>query len=211
MSHVKASCHMWMRHVACECVMSHVNASCHDHMDESWLMIVTMTQQWWWAAWQWVMTRSNVWHHMCDMTHPWHRHAPILLRHHHNHMCDMTHSSSQSHVWHDSFIITITCVTWLIHDIVPPTLLRHRHNHNNDGGLRDESWLIHMVVESWLIDMMVTTTQPLPLIPPPWHTWVVTYSYMWHDSFICVTWRIRMWHDSFMIPPLWQRWVMTHL
>jgi len=25
-------------------VMSHVNASCHHHMDESWLMIVTMTQ-----------------------------------------------------------------------------------------------------------------------------------------------------------------------
>ena len=29
MSHVNASCHMWMHHVTCEYVMSHVNTSCH--------------------------------------------------------------------------------------------------------------------------------------------------------------------------------------
>jgi len=49
-----------------------------------------------------------------------------------------------------------------------------------------------------------------------WHdtfmcvTWLIhicdmTHSYLWHDSFICVTWRIHVWHDSSETYPLWQK------
>ena len=65
MSHVNASCHMWMCHVTCECVMSRVNVPCHmwmshvtcecamSHVNESchmWMSHVTC---------KWVMPHVN--------------------------------------------------------------------------------------------------------------------------------------------------------
>ena len=114
--------------------------------------------------------------------------------------CALTHL----YVWHDSFI----CAAWLIHTC-DMTLLyslvlgsytqTHKRESSFNSLILDE---IHMreltYLHVWLESYICVT-------------WLIrmcdmTHSYVWHDSFICVTWLIHMcdmthsymWHDSFI-------------
>jgi len=60
MSHLNASCHMWMSHVTCEWVMSHVNASCH-----VWMSYVTCEWVMSHATCDWVMSHSKFVSRLC--------------------------------------------------------------------------------------------------------------------------------------------------
>jgi len=95
------------------------------------------------------------------------------------HVWDITHS----YVWHDSFILE-KC---LIHMWDMP------HSHvRHDSFIRDTQ-RIHTCVPgmplcaiasvTWLIHMCDMTHSHV------WHA----HSYVWHDSFICVTWFIYVW------------------
>jgi len=165
-----------------------------------------------WLIHMWDMTHRRPWQvswptfaHVCHMTH---LHASLdsftcvtrLI-----HMRDMTHS----HVWHDSF----TCVTWLIY-------MRHlTHLHVWHDSFTYVTRLIHMcdmthshmwhdsfTCLTWQIHMCdLTHRRPLKVSWPTLARWSwlktmsrlremrdLTRSYVWHDSFVCVTWLVGM-------------------
>jgi len=117
---------------------------------------------------------------MCDMTHAYVWHDSCICATWLIHICDMTHS----YVWHDSFV----CLTWLIHvcdmrlihmydmRLIHTCDMTHSFVSHSHRGERD------VVYVTWLIDMCD-----------------MVHSYVWHDAFICETWRIQMYerHDSF--------------
>jgi len=79
----------------------------------------------------------------------------------------VAHDMMSSYVWHDSF-------SWLVrmcdmrHDILMRvTWLIHRYD--------KFTWLIHVWHETWYISMCDAT-----------------YSFVWHDEFLCVRWRLNM-------------------
>jgi len=94
-----------------------------------------------------------------------------------NYLCDMTHL----YVWYDSFI----CVTWLIRmcDVT------HLY-----------VWWCYPQFEMWRPDVCLYVRHDESFV---WH---MTHLYVWHDSFICVTWLIHVcdmthsyvWRDSFI-------------
>jgi len=120
------------------------------------------------------MTHSYVWHdsficvtwliHMCDMTHSHVWHDSFIYVTWLIHMCDMTHS----HVWHDSFIYdTYTCVHRVCaHEFVSMCTWVREY--------------VHM--SSWVC------AHENPRDPNYFHVCDTIHSYVWHDSFICVTW-----------------------
>jgi len=104
----------------------------------------------------------------CDMTRSYEWHDSFIWVTWLVHMCDMT----RSYVWHDSFI----CVIWLVHmcDITP-----HIFTNTTDSFFTDttDSYVRHDVLISatWII-----------------HMCAMTHSYVWRDSFTCVTWLIHI-------------------
>ena len=128
----------------------------------------------------------------------------------------MTHS----YVWYDSFI----CVTWLIHicDMthtrcihVGPYIFMYRYSYSRSSFIC-VTWLIHMckMTHSYVCDMTHTRCIQMGPISLYINTIALSrHSYVWHDSFVCVTWLIPMcdmthsmcdmthsyvWHDSFI-------------
>jgi len=93
------------------------------------------------------------------------------------HMCNMTHL----YVWHDSFI----CVAWLIH----MCYLTHSY-------VRDHSFILSLVYSFvcalCLIRIGFSVGACILNFVISLHTWNMTHSYVWRDTFICVTWFIRM-------------------
>jgi len=154
--------------------------------------------------------------HMCDMTHQylWHDSFTCVTCLTHicawlTHMCGMTHS----HVWHDS----LTCVAWLI------SMCHMTHSHAGHDSFICVTWLIHLCSNTpsyaLILDNMSDMTHSSvrhDFITRFIHMCGMTHSYVWHDSFICVTWLVHMcnmthshvWHDSFMCVTLagWSAW-----
>jgi len=103
------------------------------------------------------------------------------------HMCHVT----RAYLWHDSFI----CVTWrvmshvtMITCVTGPHMIPHMCDMTHSDVWHDSfivTWLIQWVM-SHMWDHMYD------------HLCHGTYSYMRQDSFMRVTWLIRMWRDSFM-------------
>jgi len=135
------------------------------------------------------MTHSCVWHdtftcvtwliYMCDMTHSCRRRDSFICVTWLIHMCDMTHS----YVWHDSFIR----VTWLI-----PCMWHDTFIHMNESA---QTNLLRNTPVSLYACHMSTIKCVTWLV----HMCDMTHSYVWHDSFIRVTWLIPyMWHDTFI-------------
>ena len=114
----------------------------------------------------------NDWHHMCDMTHPYVWRVSFMCVTWLIHICDVTYSS----VWHDSFI----CLTELIDKCLFMCVQNLTINIINDG------WLLYAI----LMCVISVCTE----LGAPWltHMCDMTHSYMWHDSFTCVTWLIHM-------------------
>ena len=134
-------------------------------------------------------------------------------------MCGMTHS----HVWHDSCI----CVAWPRYLFVMSHIWRSHVTHMNESC---HTWLSH--VTHFCATLQVTRSRHISNVwrdSFPWATrriptCTMTHSYVWHDSFTCVTrlearllerayasfiyatWLIYMcgmthlyvWHDSFI-------------
>jgi len=137
-----------------------------------------------------------------------------------SHMCDMI----QSYVWHDSFI----CVTWLIHTCdmthsyviqrdmrhtaVPPTIYSYV---SYDSFIRvarafvRPTWLIRMW-DVWhdhsYVKIHLTWILLHYLIRGALIHMCICVTYVWHDSFVCLTWLIHrgdmthshVRHDSFI-------------
>jgi len=124
----------------------------------------------------------------------------------------MTHSS----VWHDSFM----SVAWLIHlcDLI---LQENESYHRHDKWVMSHvTWMSHVARDMNEVcrtrHEWVMSQQENKFVPWSNRLWVccssssyvcdTTHSYVWHDSFICVTWLIHMcdmthsyvWHDSFI-------------
>ena len=118
------------------------------------------------------MTHSYVWHDsfICDMTHSYMSQEAFTCVTWLVYMCDMTHS----YAWHDSFI----CVTWLINMWRDSFIYVIRRNHMCD------------VTSLWL-DLSMCSSRKSSRV-------FLLMIFLWHDSFICVTWLIHMWRDSFI-------------
>jgi len=137
-------------------------------------------------------------------------------------MWDITHS----YVWHDSFIcvmwLTHTCVTWLTHTcfLVAHTTPNTRHpafvwvmsqmlwtshvtNAVNESCHTNERVMSHI----WTSHVTRMHTRHPAFVAWLIHMCVVTHLYVWHDSFLCVMWGIRMCDvahscdDSFICAP----------
>jgi len=132
------------------------------------------------------------------------------------HIRDMTDSYMQldplnhSYAWHDPFIWDMTRLyqTWLIHmrhdsfvwDMThsyETWLIHMRHDH--DSSIWDmthsyETWLIRMRHDSFVcattLPLAATTEELYVDIVVAVHVPDIIHSYVWHDSFICVTWLI---------------------
>jgi len=100
-------------------------------------------------------------------------------------------------VWHESFI----CVTWSIHmcDMDYPYVW-------HDWSICVPG-LIYMWRDLFICEIVYPDVglccDALPVVVAVYVTWRIhtcdiSHSYVWHDSFICVTWLIHMWHDSFI-------------
>jgi len=180
----------WRTH---ECVMEHawmcygtlVNASCHSQASDMYAI---------WFIHMCDMTRSSVWHDSCIC-------ATWLI-----HICDMTHL----YVWHDSFMF----VTWLL------GMGSTRETYVLHDSFINVTCLIHTwdICVEWLIHTCDTktcvrgqSTRVRASSSDIYAIWLIhmrdmTHSYVWHDSFICLTWLVHMcdmthsyaWRDSFV-------------
>ena len=169
------------------------------------------------ASQPWDMTRWYVWHDsfIC---------VTWLVD-----MCDMTHW----YVWHDS-LICATIHRYLWHDDVPlatgdfqtiPDLQTATHcNTSPLYGIFQCvavccSVLQYVAVFCSVLQCVTVCRSVIPDLLLPWYD--MTHWFVWHDSFMCVTWFInvcdmthwRVWHDS-LICVTWS-WVigisnMTH-
>jgi len=132
------------------------------------------------------MTNSYVWHNSCI-------HMTWVM-----YTCDMTHAN----VWHDSFI-RVTClihmcdmthpyVSWLMH----MCYMTHLYVWHDSFKCMEQlischvficvTWLISCHVftcVTWLIQMLASPTNLTRFI----HMCKITHSYVWHDSFWCMT------------------------
>jgi len=148
------------------------------------------------------MTHSYVWHdsficvtgltRTCELTHSFVWRDSLICVTWLIHMCDMTHS----YVWHDSFICvrgltrtcelthwfvwrdSLICVTWLIHMCDMTQAARLLWKSVTRAG-------IYMFTRKRLLDIWNVTHLHVYMCD-------LTYSYVWHDSLICVTWLIDM-------------------
>jgi len=135
-----------------------------------------------------VTWRIHTWHiHMCDMTHSYRTHSYVThsyVRHDaficvtwRIHMCDMTHS----YVWHDSFI--------------------YKHD-----SFRRPVWIRRSLLQNIVSFIGLFRKSSVQDLFMCLASCMNSHSYMWHDSFIYVTWLIHicnmthsyMWHDSFI-------------
>jgi len=145
--------------------------------------------------------------HMCDMTHSYVWHDSSIWVTWLMHVCNMT----RSYVWYNWLL----CVTWLIHmcdmtcsyvwhdSSICVTWLIHKFNMTHPYGF---CWYSFTYVTTCIY--MADSTRS--------YTCGMTHSYLWHDSFICVTWHITqdasiyayiymcdmthsyVWHDLFI-------------
>jgi len=130
--------------------------------------------------------------HMCDMPHSYVWHASFICVTCLNHMCDMPQDATACHiahsyVWHASFI----CVTWLIHiwDIT------HMCDMTHWCMWRDSFTRVKCPRTPWrnqgrALDQV--GDDDAASAPDP-----ATVTQASHDSFVCVTRLMHVWHDSF--------------
>ena len=117
-------------------------------------------------VYRWHESFIDMWHDSFDMTHSYMWHDSF----------DMTHfiwfiricDMTHSYMWHDLFV----CVTWLIH-IWGTWFMRDSKS----------KILIRCLTDIYTCDMTYSCICDM------------THSYIWHDSFIYVTWPVHMWHD----------------
>ena len=144
--------------------------------------------------------------HMCDMTHPYVRHAVF--------MCAQRLSAEVSCVWHDSF----TCVTWRIDSFISLIYWCGCRIHVCDTP---DSWVGQSPHSfdtfQWERDGVDAAEDEPDFFSDVYLTCIVhTQAYVWHDSsicapryfgapnmicvrrhsFVCVTW-LYVLHDSF--------------
>jgi len=158
-----------------------------------------------------------------------------FVRHELIHMQDMISficaTWCHSYVRHDSFI----CETWLIHmcDMISFICETWSYSYVRYDSFICETWshsyvrydLIHMwdLTAVWYSHVLTFICSRLIVFIYCIHIlsfdkahatscFEVTHSYVWHDSFICVTWLVHnVWHDSFIGETrLIHMWDMTH-
>jgi len=120
-------------------------------------------------------TRTDCHIHMCDMTHV----VP---------MCDMTYS----YEWYDPFM----CVPWLIHMFD----MTHSYAWYDCGMTFCFEWVMSHIWMSHVTHMNESCHTWMSHVTHMSHKCVVwlfylsdmTHSYVWHDSFISVVWRIHI-------------------
>jgi len=220
--HDTFTCVTWLIHV-CDMTHSHVWHVTHDDLYVTWLI----QSHGWHDSFMCVTWLI----HMCDMTHLheqavgeavraawWHDSYGTWLIY----ICDMTHS----HVWDDLFI----CVPWLIS---MSRLLVNQSELRDDmtpvwhdsftcvTWLMCGTWLVYMsrlfvnqsglrrceFADGCVIDVGFTQDKYNNALWGKVRVRVcdMTRSCVWHDAFICVTWRIHtcdmshsyVWHDAF--------------
>ena len=123
---------------------------------------------------------SLVYEDLTLLAHSYVWHVPFMCVTGLIHVCDMTHS----YVWHDSFI----CVTWLIR------ICSATHSCMWHDWFIFVTWRRYVGVKE-LVEVFIwilwRPDAPEEFICAVWfiHTHDMTYSCVWHDSFICVIWR----------------------
>jgi len=204
-------CLTWLIHV-CDMTHSYVwhDSFCvwHDSLIcLTWLIhVCDMTHSYVW-------THSCVWHdsficvtwliHLCDITHPfvWH---DSLTRVTDSFICDMTPSTSTL-MWHDTF----TSMTWLLkmYDMTPSHVQHCSfvcRNWESAGTGICRNWELAEtgnlqklgICRNWESDPVSESSLSLTA------DWIFCIHYMTHhcvrhDLWICETWLMHVWHDSF--------------
>jgi len=154
------------------------------------------------------MTHLYVWHdsficvtwliHMCDMTHSHVWHDSFIRVTWRIHTCDMTHPyvwHDSFNVWHDSFI----SVTYIIHvchtgcrrPMGCLIFIGHFPQKSSiiSGSLAEDDLQLETSYGSWPLCM----THPRVWLDSFMYViWLIctcgmTHSYVWHNSFVCVT------------------------
>jgi len=134
---------------------------------------------------------SYVWHdsficvtrriYACDTAHSYARHDSLICVTRLIQMCDATHS----YVWHDSFIraaSVIRCVCYT-HMSESSHALRHTSTRCNTLQLYSNPHCNYIPIHHWCDACVMCVT---------WltHMCVMTHPYVWHNSFIFVTWYV---------------------
>jgi len=114
---------------------------------------------------------------MCDTPHSHAWHASFICVASLVYMCDMTHISRvpYTRVRHASF----TCATWPIHTCDKILSRAWRHSFIETKNTGNAVIGIRRTCATWRVPCLI-------------HMGDMTHSYVWHDPFICVTWRIHM-------------------
>ena len=190
MWHDSFTCETWQIHV---CVMNHSCVIWLIHMCDMTHSYVTLQYLDVFSCNVFLESFTCVtWHiHVCRMAHPYVWHDSLLCNDEKpweslHDTCDMTHS----YVWHDKSM----CVYWRIHvyDMTHVLCIAKARKHSTNCV----TWLIHMcnltefICVPWRIHMShIKTSELFYAVCDMAHfrTCDMTHSYVWLDSFICVT------------------------
>jgi len=147
MSHVSASCHMWVSHVTCGWVLSHMSASCH-----IWVSHVT---------YECVMPHMGESFHI-RMRHVTHMGQSCHMRMSHRPTQSIMYVALQVIRFHKSILLIVQCkyLKSCCEDFILKSLIL-RTRSCGTAFITQHSWLLHFrQAEICLVEMICTTGVP---------------------------------------------------